>query len=184
MDGQLSNQRTNRWGQLAVFINPDKVVISRGVREGVKPGSLYCLLSDDLGGDMVGLLRVWQVKEKVAYAKPIWVSKSCPQLRVGWHVFLMGRVVDSNLSGRGDREAGNKYSAKRDVTPSATELLWLLFLSPVLVPLMIFGSLSRRILIWEARNVDESLFEAISWCTGKSVAHRIDIGPWAILFTK
>jgi len=68
--------------------------------------------------------------------------------------------------------------------PSATELLWLLFLSPVLVPLIILGSLSGRIFVWEARNVDESLFEAISWCTGKSVAHRIDIGPWAILFTK
>jgi len=68
--------------------------------------------------------------------------------------------------------------------PSATELLWFLFLIPVLMPLAIFGSFSRRIFVWVARDVGESLFEAISWCTGKSVAHRIDIGPWAILFTK
>ena len=81
--------RTNKVGQIAVFVNERIVGISRGAREGVRPGSLYCILENDQEGDVVGLLQIFEVKEKVSLAKLLWASERCQWLKIGWHIHLM-----------------------------------------------------------------------------------------------
>ncbi len=86
--------RTNTVGQLAAFIPYPQttiiqsVVISRGRREGVKDGDLYFIRKNDDTGDDVALLKVTEVREKMAFAIPLWVSEKCPVLKYGWKVFL------------------------------------------------------------------------------------------------
>jgi len=80
---------TNRVGKIAVFLSGCEIGINRGLREGVEPGDLYCMLSNDRDGDLAALLQVYEVREKMALAKPFWVSGQCPTMKRGWHVFLL-----------------------------------------------------------------------------------------------
>ena len=80
---------TNRVGQIAMFVNERTVGINRGAREGVRPSSLYCILENDQEGDIIGLLQVFEVRELVSLAKPLWVSERCLELKIGWHIYLM-----------------------------------------------------------------------------------------------
>ena len=65
------------------------MVISRGAREGVETGSIYCIQQHDQGGDVVALLRAYEVRERMALAKQLWASGKRVWVKRGWHVFLM-----------------------------------------------------------------------------------------------
>jgi len=95
--------RTREIGQIAAFIpypqttRVETVIISRGSREGVEKGSLYFVLSNDDMGEEVALLKVFNVKEKMAQAKPLWVSAGCPILKRGWKVFLCNQIFNKEI---------------------------------------------------------------------------------------
>lgn len=86
---QHISPRTHKVGQIALFLNEHEVVIAQGMREGVEPGSIYCIRQNDQSGGIVALLKVYEVREKLALARPLWVSEKCVWVKRGWHVFLM-----------------------------------------------------------------------------------------------
>lgn len=92
--------RTRQRGQIAAFLDARTVVISRGKREGVELGDCYVILNNDVGGDWVASLRVFEVKEKMALAKSIWVLPGGPTLSIGWNVFRVDLSGDMQASAK------------------------------------------------------------------------------------
>jgi len=86
---QPISPRTHKIGQIVLFVNESEVAIARGAREGVEIDSIYCIRQNDQSGEIVALLKVYEVWETLALARPLWVSEKCVWVKRGWHVFLM-----------------------------------------------------------------------------------------------
>lgn len=110
-----TSPRTRQAGKIAAFLDTYTVVISRGKREGVELGDCYAILNNDVDGDWVALLRVFEVREKMALAQSIWVLPASPVLRIGWNVF---RVDLSGEMPASAKEDGAQAQVEEVMSPS------------------------------------------------------------------
>lgn len=64
---------------IAAIIDPRCVAINRGKRENLRLGTVYQIGEEH----PVALLEVFQVAEKFALCRPIWVDPRCPMIEKG-----------------------------------------------------------------------------------------------------
>lgn len=85
--------RTNKIGKVAAVFNTVsdglEFVISRGEREGVKLKDFYGIRQYGDEGDIVAMIQVIEVMEKMAIARPVWATKRCPIVTIGLKSFLL-----------------------------------------------------------------------------------------------